>query len=149
MIITYLKLFKSNQSTAGLKSLKPARQQALLSVQIIALLFPFTVQKYVYPPVSKAHAGSLRVSVIHQTQTWTTGSLACIRDCSCVCVYTRGLGTLTASHVSTTFLTQKSSQFFLVLLMGFKPQSCGSWAQRTTNWATPSHVMHLLLAHLT
>ena len=33
-------------------------QSALLNVHIITLLFPFTVQKYIYPPVSKVHAGS-------------------------------------------------------------------------------------------
>ena len=38
-------------------------QRALLNVQIIPLLFPFTVQKYVYPPVNKVHAWSFRVSV--------------------------------------------------------------------------------------
>ena len=32
-------------------------------MQIIPLLFPFTVQKYVYPPVNKVHAWSFRVSV--------------------------------------------------------------------------------------
>ena len=48
------------------------------------LLFPFTVQKYVYPPVSKEHAGSLRVSLIHRTLTWSTWSLACVRDHSCI-----------------------------------------------------------------
>ena len=53
---------------------------AILNVQIIALLFPLTVHKYVYPPVSKVHAGSFRVSVIHRTLTWTTGSLTCVCD---------------------------------------------------------------------
>ena len=37
-------------------------------------------------------------SVIHRTLTWTTGSSACVRDHSCAWVYTRGLGTLTASQ---------------------------------------------------
>ena len=42
----YLHLFKWIQSAAGLKALKPAQcQWALLNVQIITLLFPFTVQK--------------------------------------------------------------------------------------------------------
>ena len=38
----------------------------------IAKLFKFTVKKYIYPSVSKMHAGSFRVSAIHQTLTWTT-----------------------------------------------------------------------------
>ena len=58
-----------------------------------------------YPSVSKVNAGSFRVSVIHRTMTWTTGSLTCVRDHSYACAYTRGLGTQTA--VSTTFLTDK------------------------------------------
>ena len=43
------------------------------------------------------HAGSFHVSVIYQTLTWTTGSLLCVRH-SCVCIYTQGFGTLTASQ---------------------------------------------------
>ena len=36
------------------------------------------------------HAGSFSVSVIHQTMTWTTGTLSCLRDhyCACVCTPT-------------------------------------------------------------
>ena len=48
---------------------------AILNVQIITLLFPFTAQKYIYPPVTKVHARSFHVSVIHQTLTWSIGSL--------------------------------------------------------------------------
>ena len=44
------------------------------------------------------YAGSFRVSVIHRTLTWTTGSLTCVRDHYYACVYTRGLGTPTASQ---------------------------------------------------
>ena len=46
-------------------------QWVLLSAQTITLLFTVTVHKYIYRPVSKVHAGSLRVSVIHRTLTWT------------------------------------------------------------------------------
>ena len=77
------------------------------SVQIITLLFSFTVQKYIDPPVSKVHPGSFPVSVIHQTLTWTTGSLTCIR--SYACVYTRGWGTQTSQH---NMLTRKNSHKF-------------------------------------
>ena len=38
------------------------------------------------------------VNVIHRTLMWTTGSLTCLRDHSCACVYTWGLGTPTASQ---------------------------------------------------
>ena len=46
----------------------------------------------------KVHAGSFRVSIIHRTLTWTTGSLTCVRDHYYVCVCTLGLGTPTASQ---------------------------------------------------
>ena len=69
----YLNLSDSTQSTAGLKALKPAANRRYY-VQIITLLFPFTVQKCICPLVSKVHAGSFHVSVIHQTPTWTKGS---------------------------------------------------------------------------
>ena len=68
------------------------------------------VHKYMYLPVSKVYAGSVRVSVIHQTLIWTTGSLTCIHDPSYACVYTQRLGTPTIiERVSTTFLTRKNS----------------------------------------
>ena len=38
-------------------------------------------------------------------------------------------------RVSTTFLTQKKSQIFLVLLTGFEPRSFGFWVWHSTNWA--------------
>ena len=44
------------------------------------------------------HAWSFPVSVIHQALTWTTGSLSSLRDYSCACIYTQGLGTLTANQ---------------------------------------------------
>ena len=66
------------------------------------------------------------VSVIHQTLTWTTGSLTCIRDHSYVCVHThRGLGTPTTSqHSILTWI--KRFSFFLVLQTGFEPLVFGS-----------------------
>ena len=88
----YLNLSKRTQSAARLKALKPAvNGRYLLFMQTIALLFPFTVHKYIYPPISKVHAGSFRVFVIHQTLTRTTGSLTCVRDYFYACVYTRFL----------------------------------------------------------
>ena len=62
---------------------------------------------------ASVHAGSFRVSVIHETLTWTTGSLSCVRDHSCACVYTRELGIAYRQRVSTTFLTRKIHNFFL------------------------------------
>ena len=50
------------------------------------------------------------VSVIHRTLTWTTGYLTCVRDHSCACVYTCGLGTPTANQHN--ILTRKNSQIF-------------------------------------
>ena len=44
------------------------------------------------------HAGSFWVSVIQRTLTWTTGSLLCVCDHSCACVYTQELGTPTGSQ---------------------------------------------------
>ena len=38
----------------------------------------------------QVHAGSCRVSIIYRTLTWTTGSLTCVRDHFCACVFTRG-----------------------------------------------------------
>ena len=83
------------------------------------------------------HAASFHVSVIHQTLTWNTGSLLCVCDHSCACIYTHR-GWAHQQRVSRTFLTQKNSQIFLVLLTGFKPQTFGSRVRRSTNWATPS-----------
>ena len=51
----------------------------------------------------EVHAGSFFVSGIHQSLTWTTGSLMCVREHSCACVYIHTrirfrLGTSTASQ---------------------------------------------------
>ena len=56
-------------------------------------------------------AGSFHFAAIHQTLTWTTGSLTCICDHSYACVYTRGLGTPTMSH-NNIFDSEKLSQIF-------------------------------------
>ena len=74
-------------------------------------------------------AGSFHVSIIHWTLTWTIGSLSCIRDHSCVCVYTQGLSTPTASQhniFESEKLTQDSNLGPLDL------------ESDTTTWATPS-----------
>ena len=104
----------------------------LCNVQIIALLFP---------PVSKVHAGSFHVSIIHWILTWTTGSLTCVHDYSHAYMYIRGLRH--RLRVST-FLTRKNChKFFLVLCVRqaeFEPLTTwifGSWIRCSTNWATP------------
>ena len=82
------------------------------------------------------HTGSFRVSLIHQTLTWTTGSLTCVRDHSYVRTYTRSLGTPTTSQ-HNIFDSEKLSQIFLVLPTGLSLQVIGSRVRRSTNWATP------------
>ena len=52
------------------------------------------------PPRGQTHSvfgdtGYFRVSIIHQTLTWTTGFLTCVHGLQYACVYTLGLGTLT------------------------------------------------------
>ena len=108
------------QLTAGLKSLKLAAKLALLNVRIIALLFTLTVHKYIYPPVSKVHSGSFRVSVIHRILTWTAGSFMCVCDHSYACVYTQGFGTLTVSQLNIFDLKKLTN--LLVPLTVFEPQ---------------------------
>ena len=51
-----------------------------------------------------------RVSLIHRTLTWTTGSLTCVR--SHARVYTRGWGTPTTSQHNS--LTRKNSHKFVL-----------------------------------
>ena len=60
-----------------------------------------------------------------------------VRTWSFFCVRIYGVW-VHRQRVSTTFLTQKNSQFLCVLLMGFEPWVFGSWVRRPTNWATPS-----------
>ena len=77
-----------------------------------------------------------RVSLIHRTLTRTTGSLACVCDHSHARVYTRGLGTPTVSQCNL-FGSEKRSQLFLVLLMGFKPRFFESRVRRSARPANP------------
>ena len=69
--------------------------------------------------------------------TWTTGSLTCVRDHSCVCLYTRGLGTPTASQ-HNIFDSEKLTNFPCAPDGIPEPRSFGSRVRRCTNWATPS-----------
>ena len=52
-----------------------ALQSAHITGLVTTLLFKLTVQKYIDPSVSKVHAGSFRLSVIHGTLTGATGHL--------------------------------------------------------------------------
>ena len=63
---------------------------------------------------SKVHAGSCRVSEIHRTLTWTTGSLTCVglRDHSYACLHTRGLGNDTDSESAQHFWLGKKLTHF-------------------------------------
>ena len=61
------------------------------SCWFFSLYYPFRVRRLQQPqeqryPVLQVHAGSFRVSVIHQSLTWTTGSLTCVHDHSYICV---------------------------------------------------------------
>ena len=92
----------------------------------------------------KVHAGSFRVFIIHRTLTWATGYLTCVRDLFFYAlVYTRGLGTPTASQ-HNIFYSENLSQLFFVLLTGFEPQVFGSRVRLSTNWATPSRQLAVL-----
>ena len=77
---------------------------------------------------------SFRVSIIHQTLTWSFTPLPCVRDHSDACIYTHRawLGTLTASQ-HNIFDPEKLSQIFPVLLMGFEPRVIESWVRRSTS----------------
>ena len=129
--------FQINSERRRAESFEACCQWVLLNVQVVTLLglFTFIVQKYInFILLSvKVHAGSFSVSVIHQTLTWTTGSLACVHDHSCV--YTPVLGPLTASQHN---ILEQFSQSFLMLLTGFEPRVFGSRVQHSTNWATTS-----------
>ena len=88
----------------------------------------------------KVHAGSFRVSIIHRTLTWTTGSVTCVRDHSYACLNTRGLGTPTASQRSIFDSEKLSHNFFLCsFLTGFEPR--GLWISSPTLYQL-SHPRH-------
>ena len=81
------------------------------------------MEKYIYPLVSKVHAGFFRVSVIHRTMTWTTVYLTRVRDHSYACVYTRGWGTPTASQ-HNIFDSEKLS---ILCVCSGRGSNLGSW----------------------
>ena len=104
IIGAFISIFQVNSKRRRAESFEACCHWVLLNVQV-TLLFLVTVRKYIYPSVSKVRAGSFRVSVIHLTRTWTTGSLTCVCDHSYVCVYTQELG-------ESAFLTRKNTHIF-------------------------------------
>ena len=66
----YLNLSKSIQSTAGLKALKPVANGRSLMCKSLPYYLHLLYRSTLNPSVSKVHAGSFCVSVIHQTLTW-------------------------------------------------------------------------------
>ena len=82
------------------------------------------------PPV---HAGCFSVSIIHQTLTWTTGSLACIQIVMHACNCTQARGVWTHVWVCTeSWLWEKNA----LPHRGIKPTSAGWRSDALTHWAT-------------
>ena len=80
------------------------------------------------------HDGVFRVSIIHRTLTWTTGSLTCVHDHVYACVHTHGGLAPPTANQHTIFDSEKLTFFsFLVLQTGFEPRSFGSRVGRSTN----------------
>ena len=109
----------------GMKDLKPAANGRYatyeLWAQIVTLLFAFTVQKYIYPHVSKVHAGSFRVSVIHRDMDYRIFN---VRMFLCMHMHT-GMEH-TDNESAQHFDSEKVSQIVLVLRTGFEPLSMAS-----------------------
>ena len=91
------------------------------------------------------HAGSFHVSVIHQTLTWTTGSLTCVHDHYCVYVtMCTHRGWAHRQCVRTTVLTRKNSQKNYSAPNGIWTFVLWIRVQRSTNWVTPSSCVLLI-----
>ena len=97
---------RRTQTDAHLHGSHAAFTHTLTSTQLQPLCTKCQLNSYF-----SVHAGSFRVSVIHQTLTWTTGSLTCICDHSCdVYVHTEVGHT---DSESEHFLLWKTHKFFL------------------------------------
>ena len=91
---TYLNLSRSNESAAGMNTLKPAANGCYLyTVQSITILFPFTAQKYMDPPISSCLCNPPNSDMDYRICSVRTWSFFCV-----TCAYTRGLGIPTASQ---------------------------------------------------
>ena len=81
----------------------------------------------------------LFVSVIHQTLTWTTGSMTCVHDHSYACgyIYT-GVGH-TDNKSAQQFDSEKLTNFCVCSWRGSNIKVFGPGVRCSTNRATPSH----------
>ena len=96
------------------------------------------------------HAGYFRVSIIHRTQTRTTGSLMCVH--SYACVYTRGVWGMHTDNESAQHFDsgeQLSQFFFIVLRTGFDRISGHGihWISRPTLYPLSHHAPHTVKIH--
>ena len=111
MIGAFISIFPSQlkaQQGWKLSSLLP---KALLNVQIMTLLFLFTVQKYFFLSSWQQSACWVFSCVRNPPNsdlTWTAGSLTCVRGHSYACVYTQGLGTPPSSQHIVLYSEQLS-----------------------------------------
>ena len=133
IVLMYLNLSKPTQSAAGLKVLKPAANRRHLMCKPLPYYVHFQYRRTLNPHLSKVHAGSFRVSVIHRTLTWTTASLKRARDYVCACVQTREVEH-TDSESAQPFGLGKTHNFCPVLLTGFEPRSFGSGVTSRLDW---------------
>ena len=129
----YLDLFNSSQSSTGLKALKPAANGRSLMCKSSPYYFHWL---YISTFILLSAKCMLRLSVMHWTLTWTTWSLTCVRDHSCACIYTRGVGH-SAGESAQHFWIEKTYNFFYCAPDGIRTCPFGSWVRRSTHWATP------------
>ena len=98
-------------------------------------------------PVLQVHAGTFQVSVIHQTLTWTTGSLMCVHVIILACVYIHtGVGH-TDNESAQHFLLGKTVANFSCAPGGVR--TSGLWISnqmlyQLSHPITPSSVLHML-----
>ena len=113
LIGAFISIFTNQLKAPQVESFETCCQWALLNVQIVTLYiysFHLLYRSTFFPPVNKVHAGYFLVFVIHRTLTQPTGSLTCVHEHSCACVYTRGLSTPTASQ-HNIFDSEKRTSF--------------------------------------
>ena len=114
---------------------------------LLTLLFTFIVQKYNYLSVSKVHAWSFRVFVIHRTLTLTLRIFNMrTRDHSYVCVaYTHGgLGTPSASQHNMFDSEKTLTTFSCAPDRGVRTSGLRIWSpmlHQLSHPVTPSYVI--------
>ena len=87
--------------------------------------------------ILQVHAWSFRFSVIHGTLALTTGSLACVRDHSCACVFTLGLGTPTTSQ-HNILDSGKLTIFSCAPPDGVRASGLWFWSPTLYQWSHPA-----------